>query len=49
MLRSDYDRNLSSLQDDLAAMGERVEAATRSALAALETQDMALAQKNHRQ
>ena len=45
MLRSDYDRDLFSLQDDLAAMGEMVQTATRSALAALENQDLTLAQQ----
>ena len=45
MLRSDYERDLYSLQDDLAAMGERVDAATRSALTALEQQDLGLAQR----
>ena len=45
MLRSDYDRDLYSLEDDLAAMGQRVDAATRSALTALEQQDLGLAQR----
>ncbi len=45
MLRSDYDRDLYSLQDDLAVMGQRVDAATRSALTALEQQDLGLAQR----
>ncbi len=45
MLRSDYDRDLYSLQDDLAAMGQRVDAATRSALTALEQQDLGLARR----
>ena len=45
MLRSDYDRDLYSLQDDLVAMGQRVDAATRSALTALEQQDLGLARR----
>ena len=45
MLRSDYDRDLYSLQDDLAVMGQQVDAATRSALTALEQQDLGLAQR----
>ena len=45
MLRSDYERDLYSLQDDLAVMGQRVDAATRSALTALEHQDLGLAQR----
>ena len=45
MLRSDYDRDLYSLQDDLVVMGRQVDAATRSALTALEQQDLGLAQR----
>ena len=45
MLRSDYDRSLADLQTDLAEMGRCVEAATQSALRALETQDVGLAQQ----
>ncbi len=45
MLRSDYERDLSSLQADLAEMATHVEQATRRALNALETQDLALAQQ----
>ena len=45
MLRSDYDRDLSDLQTGLAEMGQHVESATRRALTALETQDVALAQQ----
>lgn len=45
MLRSDYDRDLTELQTGLAEMGSHVESATRRALNALETQDVALAQQ----
>ena len=45
MVRSDYNRDLSSLQDDLAEMGSHVATATRSALTALQTQDVSLAQR----
>ena len=45
MLRSDYDRDLATLQEDLSAMGEQVELATRTALVALENRDLALAQQ----
>lgn len=45
MLRPDYDRDLASLQNDLAEMGKLVENATRLALQALETRDAALAQQ----
>ena len=45
MVRSDYNRDLSSLQDDLAEMGSHVATATRSALEALQTQDVSLAQR----
>lgn len=45
MVRSDYNRDLSSLQDDLAEMGNHVATATRSALEALQTQDVSLAQR----
>ena len=45
MLRSDYDRHLTDLQTDLSEMGSHVESATRRALNALETQDVALAQQ----
>ena len=45
MLRSDYERDLSSLQADLAEMATHVEQATRSALNALENQDLELAQR----
>ena len=45
MLRSDYDRSLADLQTDLAEMGRCVESATQSALRALETQDVRLAQQ----
>ena len=45
MLRSDYDRYLTDLQDDLAEMGRLVEQATQDALRALETQDTGLAQQ----
>lgn len=45
MLRSDYERDLASLQADLAEMGSRVEEATRHALHALETQDVVLARQ----
>ena len=45
MLRSDYDRSLTDLQTGLAEMGSHVEAATRRALTALATQDVALAQQ----
>ena len=45
MLRSDYERDLSSLQADLAEMAAHVEQATRRALNALENQDLQLAQQ----
>lgn len=45
MVRSDYNRDLSSLQNDLAEMGNHVATATRSALEALQTQDISLAQR----
>ena len=45
MLRSDYERDLSSLQADLAEMATHVEQATRQALDALENQDLELAQQ----
>lgn len=45
MLRSDYERDLSSLQADLAEMATHVEQATRRALNALENQDLELAQQ----
>ena len=45
MLRSDYDRDLADLQTDLAEMGSLVESATQSALSALETQNVDLAQQ----
>lgn len=45
MLRSDYERDLSSLQADLAEMAAHVEQATRRALNALENQDLDLAQQ----
>ena len=45
MLRSDFERDLSSLQDDLAEMAAHVEQATRRALNALENQDLELAQQ----
>ena len=45
MLRSDYDRYLADLQDDLGEMGRLVEQATQDALQALETQDRGLAQQ----
>ena len=45
MLRSDYERDLSSLQADLAEMATHVEQATRRALNALENQDLDLAQQ----
>ena len=45
MLRSDYERDLSSLQADLAEMAAHVEQATRRALNALENQDLELAQQ----
>ena len=45
MLRSDYDRDLATLQEDLSAMGALVEEATRTALKALETRDLELAQQ----
>ena len=45
MLRSDYERDLSSLEADLAEMAAHVEQATRRALNALETQDLELAQQ----
>ena len=45
MLRSDYERDLSSLQADLAEMATHVEQATRRALSALENQDLELAQR----
>ncbi len=45
MLRSDYERDLSSLQDDLAEMAAHVEQATHRALSALESQDLELAQQ----
>lgn len=45
MLRSDYERDLSSLQADLAEMATHVEQATRQALNALENQDLELAQR----
>ena len=45
MLRSDYERDLASLQGNMAEMGNLVQEATRSALYALETRDAALAQQ----
>ncbi len=45
MLRSDYERDLSSLQADLTEMATHVEQATLGALNALENQDLALAQQ----
>ena len=45
MLRSDYERDLASLQADLAEMATHVEQATRRALNALENQDLELAQR----
>ena len=45
MLRSDYERDLSSLQADLAEMATHVQQATRRALNALESQDLELAQR----
>ena len=45
MLRSDYGRDLADLQTRLADMGQLVEAATRNALAALERQNVELAQQ----
>lgn len=45
MLRSDYERDLSSLQADLDEMATHVEQATRRALNALENQDLELAQQ----
>ena len=45
MLRTDYDRDLADLQSDLAEMGRLVAQATQQALAALETQDITLAQQ----
>lgn len=45
MLRSDYERDLSSLQEDLAEMATHVEQATLRALEALQNQDLALAQQ----
>ena len=45
MLRSDFDRNLADLQTHLAEMGRGVEFATRSALDALEHQNLDLAQQ----
>ena len=45
MLRSDYDRDLTDLQNGLSEMGQHVESATRRALTALETQDVALARQ----
>ena len=45
MLRSDYDRDLADLQTSLSEMGQHVESATRRALNALETQDVALARQ----
>ena len=45
MLRSDYERDLASLEDDLAEMANLVEEATRSALDALENQNNELAEK----
>ena len=45
MLRSDYGRDLTSLQSDLVEMAGLVEEATRGALKALETQDSLLAQQ----
>ncbi len=45
MLRSDYERDLSDLQTQLSEMGRLVESATKLALSALETQDVALAQQ----
>ena len=45
MLRSDYERDLSSLQADLAEMATHVQQATRRALNALENQDLELAQQ----
>ena len=45
MLRSDYDRDLTDLQNGLSEMGQHVESATRRALDALKTQDVALAQQ----
>ena len=45
MLRSDYDRSLTDLQMRLAEMGQHVESATRSALNALEHQDLQLARE----
>ena len=45
MLRSDYERDLADLQTRLAEMGRHVESATRSALDALEHQNVHLAQQ----
>lgn len=45
MLRSDFERDLSSLQADLGEMATHVEQATRRALNALENQDLELAQQ----
>ena len=45
MLRSDYERDLASLEEDLAEMANLVEQATRSALDALENQNNELAQR----
>ena len=45
MLRSDYERDLLSLQADLGEMATHVEQATRRALNALENQDLELAQQ----
>lgn len=45
MLRSDYERDLASLQADLAEMANHVEQATLGALNALEHQDLVLAQQ----
>ena len=45
MLRSDFERDLLSLQADLSEMATQVEQATRGALNALENQDLARAQQ----
>jgi phosphate transport system protein len=45
MLRSDFERDLLSLQADLSEMATHVEQATRGALNALENQDLARAQQ----
>ena len=45
MLRSDYNRSLTDLQTRLAEMGRHVDSATRSALDALEHQNLELARQ----